>query len=82
MLKAHFSQHETIIDKNELRAFVEKCSTHNWSNTTQLDDSAKQVQVNSLVDFERKLVKMAFKLTDSSQIMCSFKAIINNTRNY
>ena len=27
MLKAHFSQHETIIDKNELRAFVEKYST-------------------------------------------------------
>ena len=82
-IKAHFEQQDIIIDKEELRAFVDKLSKRDWSNKIHLQDPVRHGSITSLKSpVEKCLIKEAFRVKDEYLITYSYKAVINNTRNF
>ena len=82
-ITAHFTNPDFCIDKKELREFVEKLSV-NWdSNQIHLQDPVHQDLLTSLkTTVEKDLIKTCLGMTDASSITYSYKAMINNTRNF
>ena len=82
-ITAHFTNPDVRIDKKELREFYEKLS-FNWdSNQIHFQDLVHQDLLTSLKTTVKKdLIKTYLGMTDVSSITYSYKAIINNTRNF
>ena len=77
-IKAHYENRDIIIDKKELREFVQKYSHNDWYNKTQLETPIIKGLVSSFKSNERTLIKEFFQLSNFNAISYSFKSTLNN----